>query len=233
MKETQNETINAKMVSFGKNMGATDIGFADISDLKDNTNLGYERAVSVIIRLSTGILKEIKNEPTITYFSHYRTLNRHIDMVTLRILLWLEERGYPSFAVPASQSLPSAKGIYTGIFQHKTAAVLSGKGFIGKSALFIHRDFGPAVRLGTVLTNAPFKTKKITPLSECGDCQICRKSCPAMAIEGNNWSPGMARNELFDAKSCSDHMKVAYQHIGRGVVCGLCIVNCPYYRKNL
>lgn len=223
--------LNDQITDLAKSLGATQIGFADLSPLKNKDRLGYERAISVIVQLSAGVLSQIKDEPTITYFSHYRSVNRLIDEITLRILLTLEASGYPSFAVPASQSLPSKKEPYQGIFQHKTAAVLSGIGWIGKSALFIHRDYGPAVRLGTVLTNAPLNTPVVHLKSKCGSCDICKKTCPAMAIEGINWEPGIERSMLYDARCCSEYMKEAYQHIGRGSVCGLCIVNCPHFRK--
>jgi ferredoxin len=48
-----------------------------------------------------------------------------------------------------------------------------------------------------------------------------------MAIEGRLWEPGLPRNELYDAFSCSQYMKDNFHHIGRGVVCGLCVVACP------
>lgn len=227
--------LNEKIEALGKGLGAAQVGFADLSSLENGLNLGYPGAVSVVVRLSKGILAQIEDAPTATYFSHYRIVNRLIDEITLRVALALEEGGAMTLVVPASQSLPSVKGEnpYRGLFAHKTAAVLAGMGWIGKSALFIHRDYGPAVRLGTVLTDAPLDTVAVLAESECGSCQACVKACPAMSIEGKLWKPGMERSQLIDARSCSEHMKEAYQHIGRGSVCGLCMVNCPHFRKNL
>lgn len=225
--------MNELILKTALEMGAGRVGFADLTGLPKKERLGFDRAVSVMIPLSKGILGQMETEPTITYFSHYRAVNRLIDQITLRILLIIEGQGYKAFAVPASQSLPGKADPYRGIFQNKTAAVLSGEGWIGKSALFVHPEYGPAVRLGTVLTDAPLKTPEVSPVSRCGSCNACQKACPAMAIEGETWEPGMERNRLYDAHSCSEHMKNAYQHIGRGSVCGLCIINCPYFKKNL
>ncbi|MDO4289098.1 MAG: epoxyqueuosine reductase [Eubacterium sp.] len=225
--------LNEAISKIALDMGAGRVGFANLEVLPPKERLGYAKAVSVIIPLSRGVLSQIKDAPTITYFSHYRAVNRLLDQITLRILLLIEAQGYEAFSVPASQSLPGRADPYRGVFQHKTAAVLSGQGWIGKSALFVHPDYGPAVRLGTVLTDAPLETEEVAPKSQCGGCDACKRACPAMAIEGVTWTPGMARNMLYDAHSCSAHMKEAYQHIGRGSVCGLCIVSCPYFKKNL
>jgi epoxyqueuosine reductase QueG len=218
---------NQTILSLGQSMGATEIGFSDLTVLPAHKRMTYDRGITVIIKLSDGILNQIGTEPTQTYFSHYRSVNRLIDYICLRILLALEAQGYPSVAIPASQSVTDPEDQFTGAFQHKTAAVLSGLGWIGRSALFIHQRYGPRVRLGTILTNAPLSVAEPIAESGCGSCRSCVSACPAMAIEGSLWQPGMARNQLDDAYACSQHMKEAFQHIGRGVVCGLCVVACP------
>lgn len=210
-----------------RHRGVGDFGFADISILDKDEGRGYGQAISLVFPLSRGILSEVETEPTITYFHHYRTMNRLIDDTTLQLALFLERQGYRAYPVPASQSDPETGG-YRAVFSHKTAAVLSGMGWIGKSALFIHSRYGPAVRLGTVLTDAPLGSGSELMESRCGQCTRCRDVCPAQAIEGVKWQMGMARNQLIDVRACSTHMKEAYQHIGRGVVCGLCMVHCPF-----
>ena len=218
---------NDAIQSLAKSLGAAEIGLADLAVLPANKRMGYDKGITIVIKLSDGILNQIETEPTQTYFSHYRSVNRLIDDISLRIMLFLEEQGYPSVAIPASQSVTDPEDNFIGAFQHKTGAVLSGLGWIGRSALLIHKKYGPRVRLGTVLTNAPIETGKPITESGCGSCRNCVTACPAMAIEGRLWEFGLARNELYDAFSCSQHMKEAYHHIGRGVVCGLCVVACP------
>ena len=39
------------------------------------------------------------------------------------------------------------------------------------------------------------------------------------------------REKIIDAKACSDYMKKAFQHIGRGAVCGVCMRVCPKNKR--
>lgn len=221
--EALNHTIN----DLGQSLGATTIGFSDLTVLPEQKRMGFDRAITILVKLSDGILNQIGEEPTQTYFSHYRSVNRLLDDISLRLLLTLEAQGYPSVAIPASQSVADPDDAFTGAFQHKTAAVLAGLGWIGRSALFVHQRYGPRVRLATVLTNGPLAVGEPVTASGCGHCRVCVSACPAQAIEGQLWTPGMPRNQLYDAFACSQQMKEAYQHIGRGAVCGLCMVRCP------
>ncbi|MGL4607379.1 MAG: epoxyqueuosine reductase [Eubacteriaceae bacterium] len=233
MKENfQSEIRNSDLSAFAKALGATELGFSCLEILEEKDKMGFKYGISVVVKLSDGILNQIEDIPTQTYFSHYRTVNRLIDEITLRLTLFLEEKGYPSIAIPASQSINGEKNRYIGAFQHKTAATLAGLGWIGKSALLIHKEYGPRIRLGTVLTNAPVSTGTPIVNSHCGSCCECKKKCPAMAIEGVNWSQGIERKVLYNAYACSEHMKNAYQLIGRGAVCGLCMVTCPMGKKD-
>lgn len=219
--------LNDTITNLGQSLGATAVGFSDLSILPEQKRMGFNRAITILIKLSNGILNQIGEEPTQTYFSHYRSVNRLLDDISLRLLLTLEAQGYPSVAIPASQSVAHPNDSFTGAFSHKTGAVLAGLGWIGRSALFIHQRYGPRVRLSTILTNAPFNVGDPVTESGCGSCRVCVTACPTQAIEGQLWTPGMARNQLYDAFACSQQMKEAYQHIGRGAVCGLCMVRCP------
>lgn len=195
-----------------------EIGFAKVEN-----ELPF--AISIVVPLSTYVISKIEDRPTFEYFHHYRTVNAFIDHVLLRCGLEIAKKGYKYQCVGASHST----GEYKGYFSHKQAARLAGLGYIGKSALFISEKYGPAVRLGTILTDMPFEVG--TPNeNDCGNCNICRDTCPAMAIRGINYKVGMDRSEIFDAAACSNHMKREYQMIGRGSVCGICIARCPKFK---
>lgn len=160
------------------------------------------------------------------YFQHYRATNARLDSIALDAVSFIENAGYLALPVAASQSTPDKKDEYRGIFPHKTGAVLSGLGFIGKNGLLI-TEYGSAVRLATVLTDMPLSAQKEIKPCLCGDCQICKIACPAGAITGELYVNGAERSTIFDAKKCSEHMKT-YKNIGRGAVCGICISVCPY-----
>lgn len=160
------------------------------------------------------------------YFQHYRATNARLDSIALDAVSFIENAGYLALPVAASQSTPDKKDEYRGIFPHKTGAVLSGLGFIGKNGLLI-TEYGSAVRLASVLTDMPLSAQKEIKPCLCGDCQICKNACPADAITGELYVNGAERSTIFDAKKCSEHMKT-YKNIGRGAVCGICISVCPY-----
>lgn len=221
--------LQNRIIEFLKENGAGQIGFCRLGDDEfGNNNFGLGYAVSYTVPLSDAVVDEIDNAPTFTYFHHYRTVNTLIDNNSLKAGLMLSNSGYKYVCVPASQST----GGLHGVFSHKYAAVRAGLGYVGKSGLFISTENGPRVRLGTILTDCDeFEVNETILKSQCGNCRACMSACPAMAIKGNLWKPGVPRDEIIDARACSEHMKKAFQHIGRGAVCGICMKVCKAHEK--
>lgn len=209
-----------------KEAGADLVGFSSLGENRSPEHPEYGYAVTIVRKLSRAVIKTINGAPTMEYFQHYRATNARLDSIALDAVSFIENAGYLALPVAASQSTPDKKDEYRGIFPHKTGAVLSGLGFIGKNGLLI-TEYGSAVRLASVLTDMPLSAQKEIKPCLCGDCQICKNACPAGAITGKLYVNGAERSTIFDAKKCSEHMKT-YKNIGRGAVCGICISVCPY-----
>lgn len=201
--------------------GGAFCGFADFS------HDGLPYAISYGVKLSDFVLSQIENTPTYTYFTHYRTANSLIDRLSIIIGNYIEHQGYSYMPVAASQTV-NGHDSYAGEASHKKAAYLSGLGGIGKNALFVHEKYGSKVRLGTIFTNMPVEVGNPIHKNICGDCKICFTACPAQALYGKAFNPEEPEADLIDRKACSDYMKKAFGHIGRGSVCGICIKNCPH-----
>jgi epoxyqueuosine reductase len=209
-------------------LGASFVGSSNVRDSLPETLKKYPNAITFGVTLSNAIIDEIEDKPTFTYFNHYRSVNTLIDQISLRLVLALTKNGFNAYSIAASQSIPTSAIPYSGVFPHKTGAVLAGMGWIGKNGLFIHKQFGPRVRLGTVLTDSEVSSENIPLDSKCTSCNSCVSACPAFALTGNEWQIGAERDHLIDAKACSEYMNQKFKHIGRGSVCGICIKVCPY-----
>lgn len=210
--------------------GADSVSFGYLAPYLPERLSPLPYAVSIMLRLSTFIAGELHSGPTKLYFHNYRSINALLDRMSLITAGLIQKEGYHAIAIPASQTEDSES--ISGLISHKMAAVHCGSGYIGRNALFISDEFGPGVRLATVLTDMPIAEKTIIHRkSECGGCTICKEACPCGAISGLDYEEGMPREAFFDAAKCSVHMKKAYQHIGRGAVCGICIGVCPKTKK--
>lgn len=210
-------------------LGVTDVGFARVEDF-DNKEM--KSLISFVVRLSESILEEIDDEPTHTYFHHYRTVNAFLDNCILKTGLFLQKNGYRYISIGASQSINKDGWNYNGRYSSRKAACMSNLGTIGKNNMFIHRQYGPGVRLGTLFTDAQFKTDRDGNFEKtCNQCDICVKKCPAGALKGNEWILTNEREDIIDVKKCSEYMKREFKMIGRGAVCGICIKNCPLLFK--
>lgn len=216
---TQNE-----IKTFASSLGAALVGFCDLkkSPLPNEENLHY--AVSIAVKLSDAVLRTIDNAPSFMYFQHYRTANALLDQIAFRVANMIEGAGFSAFPVAASQSL-GKNNPYAGLVSHKTAAVLSGLGFVGKSGLFLSEKYGSKIRLATVLTDMPLINERPVIENGCGNCERCKTACPAGAIYGVLPTTDGERN--FDAEKCSHYMKEHFQDVGRGSVCGICMKVCP------
>ena len=210
-----------QLKEFAQSLGADLVGFCALSN---PTIERFPYAVSIAVKLSDAILQGIDNAPTYAYFQHYRTANALLDQIAFRLSREIEKLGYDAFPVAASQS-QGKENAYRGVVPHKTVAVLSGLGFVGKSGLFLTEAYGSKVRFATILTNLPLQAELPIIKNGCGGCTICAKACPAGAIFGEVPTTDGARN--IDPEKCSKYMKERFQDVGRGSVCGICIKVCP------
>lgn len=211
------------LTASAKDWGADLIGFCDLhGELSDLPDLPY--GISIAVKLSDAVLKTIDGAPSFVYFQHYRTANALLDSIAFRLARKIEELGYSALPIAASQSL-GKNNPYRGVLPHKTVAVKSGLGFVGKSGLFLSEKYGSKVRLATVLTDLPVQAELPVIENGCGACERCKQSCPAGAIFGELPKTNGERN--LDPEKCSRYMKEHFQDIGRGSVCGVCIKVCP------
>jgi epoxyqueuosine reductase QueG len=215
--------IKNKLTDMLRSNGVYDVGFTKV---EDGLN-GFNYAISIVVPLSDAIIDEIDKAPTHTYYNHYRTVNAFIDRMELMTGLILQREGYRYIMVAASQSISDGSiRTHMGRYSHKKVATLAGLGTIGKSSLFIHKRFGPRVRLGSIFTDCPLSDTASSVISTCGGCEMCVKACPAHAITGTEWHEGIERSEIFDANLCNNYMRENFMKIGRGSVCGICIKVC-------
>lgn len=213
--------------------GASIVGFADLKELIYEKWKPLKTGVSIVVRLSDAIMDEVENGPTLTYAYHYRTTNQLLDSIAHKVSNFIQSQGYWSLPIPASQTLDTEH--LKGLISHKMVATRAGLGWIGKNALLVTPQYGPRVRLVSVLTGAPLE-KSPKPISEskCGKCSLCVKACPAGALKGRSWRLGTKREDLIDVNLCQETIKRNRKIFGESI-CGVCISVCPVgeNRKNV
>ena len=119
---------------------------------------------------------------------------------------------------------------------HKMIGTRSGLGWIGKTDLFVSKQFGPRLRLVSLLTNYPLVSKeKPVDRSLCGTCNECARNCPAQAATGQLWDIYTDRDVFFDAQKCRNKCReLAKAKLNVDIsVCGVCVAICPIGKRNI
>jgi len=213
--------------------GAALVGFADMTAIPTEDRRGIPRAVSIAAVLNPAIVSRITKGPTKEYFREYRRVNALLSELAHRAAELLQERGFAAIALEPTTEEFDAVRLRAGL-SHKIAATRSGLGWIGKNALVITKAFGSAIRLTTVLTDAPLGTGTPLDESKCGTCTACVEICPAKAPSGTNWRLGLYRDDFFDAWACCRKATEFCEREGiDSTICGICIEACPWTQKYL
>ena len=214
------ESLRKKILGWG----ASIVGFADLEGSVPKRWEHLKAGVSIVVRLSNIIIDEIKNGPTLTYAYHYRTINQLLDSIAIKTSNLIQSLGYKALPIPASQTVNEKK--LEGLISHKMVATRAGLGWIGKNALLITPQYGPRIRLVSVLTNAPLRPLPPVSESKCGRCFLCVKACPAGALKGRNWTVNTKREDLMKVDLCHEVTK-HNKKIFAEAICGICISVCP------
>ena len=209
--------------------GVEVFGLADLTDivaLTDTDVQPFDRAISFAVHMNPRIMAGIKNGPNRIYAEEYAHVNAKIDAFTSRLVDSISEAGYKARTFAASKRTDPV-GI-KGDFPHKTAATRGGLGWVGRNCQLVTRKHGPWIRLGTVFTDLPVSCATPVAKSYCGKCNRCVEACPAGALTGNAWEPGMPREQILDALKCDTWKKEHYYQFHKGHNCGICSAVCPF-----
>ena len=223
--------LSFKLKKFLMKNGANEVGYADITNFTPKK--GLNAGVVFYITYPKEIIRTMQNAPTQEYLEELISLNTRLDAVGMKCEEFLVNEGYDAYA-QTKKRLGSDFGEFNSFeLPHKTIATRAGLGWIGKSALFTTFKYGSALRLSSVLTNAPLNFGNPILKSKCGKCEICKDSCPGRAISGKEWNYKLKRNEFYDDKKCEKYaLKISKENLGKSdTVCGKCIFACPHTQK--
>ena len=223
--------LSLKLKEFLMNNGASEVGFADITNFTPKKRLNT--GVVFYIAYPKEIIKNMQNAPTPEYLEELISLNARLDALGMKCEEFLINEGYDAYA-QTKMRLGTDFGENNGFeLPHKTIATRAGLGWIGKSALLTTIKYGSALRLSSVLTNAPLNIGTPILKSKCGKCMECRDACLGGAISGKEWNYKLKRNDFYDDKKCEKYaLKVSKENLGKAdTVCGKCIFACPHTQK--
>jgi epoxyqueuosine reductase QueG len=230
--------INEKVKSELQRLGADVVGFGDLCELPEDVREGLPYGISIAVAYPPEVIRGISEYPTGEYREWYDKINEQLDMIVTCGAKLLCDMGYKAVAQTRRHvtSRDDANFENSTALPHKTVATRAGIGWIGKCALLVTDRYGSAIRLSSILTDAPLITSSPVNKSGCGECMICTKACPGAAVSGKEWKTGLYRDEFFDAEKCRKTAKER-SWLGFGdrdiTICGKCIEVCPYTRSYL
>lgn len=204
-------------------------GVADLSDIvtpTDDPGNRFPRAIAFVVAMNPSIMAGITGGPTDDYAAEYARVNLRINALSEELEKMIVKAGIRAKRLAAS--VRSDPVNICADFPHKTAATRAGLGWIGKNCQLITRRHGPWVRLGTVFTDLDGPCGRPIEKSGCGRCRLCVEACPAGALAGSTWVPGMAREKILDASGCDRWKKTHYMQFHKGHNCGICAAVCPF-----
>jgi epoxyqueuosine reductase len=210
-------------------------GLADLSGLLHERFKGWEYVISIGKRLDDAVIDSIVNGPTPEYWKLYQDTNAYLTGLAVDVAEKIAATGVRTLAfAPTSSRLdrsPEYARTLRHDFSHKMVGTRAGLGWIGKSDLFVSKEFGPRLRLVSILVDYPLKPLQ-PPIdkSRCGKCSVCVEACPAKAINGRLWNIEVDRDEFYDAFKCREKAmelsRAATLQDGHEI-CGICISVCP------
>ncbi|WP_319781112.1 4Fe-4S double cluster binding domain-containing protein [Maridesulfovibrio sp.] len=196
----------------------------------ENLLNNFPRAISIAVQLADGIIDTIVDTPTEIYSQHYQRVNALLDHIACRVSSFIQNNGGKALPLPASQILCEER--FVSYISHKAVAINAGLGWQGKSLLLVTPQYGPRVRLVTILTDLDIPADE--PIrNRCGKCTKCTDACPSGAIKNVNTDLYYAsRNEAVDLTACVDHLnKVSGYGNLSSYICGVCVASCPWGKK--
>ncbi|AMP19910.1 hypothetical protein AZF37_00800 [endosymbiont 'TC1' of Trimyema compressum] len=98
-----------------------------------------------------------------------------------------------------------------------------------KNASLITKEYGPRLRLVTILTYAQLLCNEPFEGDYCGNCTACQEACPSGAILGASFKATDSLEKRFIGERCDVHLSKVRNTFEKRI-CGKCLSVCPHGR---
>ena len=210
--------------------GADLVGIGDMSKVE---HCNFKVGTSIAVALPPNVIVDLQKAPTKEYYSLYYSLNKKLDSIVMAGEDFLKNKGFEAYAQATDRVKVDPNRISK--LPHKTVATRAGLGWIGKNCLLVTPQYGSAIRISSLLTNAPLECNEAVDQSHCGMCKLCVNECPAQALRGALWTVDIQREEMLDTEKCRNkQIEIMLENTGiKTDLCGKCFAVCTYTRKYL
>jgi epoxyqueuosine reductase len=199
-----------------KELGADLVGIADGArlDTKSITEHDGDRVIVLAVRLQAGTSRIRAWNDRNKFYNDELSLT-FLEEVSLELVYWLEDAGYPALIVPPTHVDPwrydgDPKRHQSTLISLPHAAVEAGLGTLGLNLQLLTREFGPRVLLTAVLCSVDVECDK--PITEAlclgPECGRCLKACPGDVIKqwDRDWEACDTYRSPHGFKQLSDYL---------------------------
>jgi len=212
-------------------LGASLVGFADLTNIPAEQRDGYDYGISISVAIDPAVINGIGNGPTQAYGDSYVSVNQRLDNLVLKAADIIKAHGFNAFPKNKANIHIDHEDLST-ILPHKTVATRAGLGWIGKCAVLVTQQYGSAVRISSLLTDAPLDIADPINQSQCGNCDVCVRNCPTEALSGDLWSVDVSRETFYNAYACRKKCVESTWRTNPGEThCIFCVLVCPWTKK--
>ena len=184
--------LEAKIKDFARKAGAKLVGVAgpDRIDGPPSLNPGYElrgakSIVALVLPLSVGAIYEFFGKVSpVPHNIDQAKINQRMHRISREVADYIVSLGYEAKAVVPNNNYRRCLDPFATrpTFSHRFGAVVAGIGSFGLSGNVVTKEYGSAVVLGTVVTNAGLKSDPVQPArfvmdNHCKTCKLCDKAC--------------------------------------------------------
>jgi O-acetylhomoserine (thiol)-lyase len=168
-------------------------------------------------------LPMIETTPSVVYSELYNTTNRMLDEAAYRLANFLNTLGFRAFFFPRDcyGDISVLVRKPEGAFSHVLAGKYAGLGTIGFNHTLLTPEYGPRVRLVTVISDTDLPLDKVVEKDLCLQCGVCKKNCPVGAFTAN---PRAVVADMAKNKCAEYHQKLKNE---LRYPCGVCTMVCP------
>lgn len=231
MEASAKAELKKKIKREAKKLGINLIGFTNVERWSEQAEIDpayFPQTIwpwsKTVISLAVQIyLPMLETTPSVVYSELYNTTNRYLDESAYRLANVLNGLGYRAHFFPRDcygdisvlVKKPEAA------FSHVIAAKYAGLGTIGMNHTLLTKEYGPRVRLVSVITDAEITPDPMLKEELCLKCKLCTKKCPMQAFTPND---DKIIADMDKHKCAEYHQKLKNEF---RYPCGVCTAVCP------